>query len=192
MAQKINPVMIAAIGGGGYLAWKWWKDKQAAEQAAAVSSQPILPPNTRLLPDGTQVLVPPVSTQTYTPAVQTPYGAVIPSNFSTGTSSNAPVSDPTTQARMIDIIYRNKYIVNSIAYGLQWSQTPAGQADAAGLATRIATLRSKAAVLQEEYGRYTGGKLIPLLDTSNATNKANYIAFLQQHSWCDPLVGVPC
>jgi hypothetical protein len=188
MAQKINPVMIAAVAGGGYFLWKWQKDKEAEAAAASVANQPALPPNTKLLPDGTLVLAPPVSVgPTYTPAVQTPYGAVIPSNF-----TQTKTQDAATLARMNDIILRNKYIVNSISYGLQWGQTPAGQADAAGLNSRIATLRSKQAVLQEEYGRYTNGQLIPLLNTSDANNLATYKAFLASHSWCDPLVGVPC
>jgi hypothetical protein len=198
---KINVPLIAAVGAGGYFLWKWDKDKKAADASILPDVGPVLPPNTQILPGVGPVLVPPVSVgpqQTYTPAVQTPYGAVIPSFQQTQqpTTTTPPPTQATQSAaitaRMQEMLYRHQYIYNSIAYGLNWGLTPSGQADKAGLDARIATLRAKDAVLQAEWASYTGGQSIPDGTLNTPAKKADYVAFLKKQGWCDPLVGVPC
>lgn len=194
MADKFPILPLIAIAGGGYLLWK---SKQTADQAAAgtdLTPAEVLPPNTQILPGIGPVLVPPVAvgTQTFTQAVQTPYGAVIPSNFNSPSTASTATANAATSARAAEIILRHQYIFNSIAYALSlWQANPA--AKDSGADSRIATLRAKDAALQSEYMTYSGGKPIPDGTVmGNAANRAAYVAFLQKQGWCDPLVGVQC
>ena len=199
MAKSENNMLLyGGLAVGGYFLWKKYKSSPEAYDP----NNPLADVGS-ILPDLGSILSPPTSpitpTQTvptgYYAAVPTPYGPVIPSfpGASQQTAQQQQQQQQQTDAiklRMQDILYRHQYIYNSIAYGLAYGQS---NPQDAGLAARIATLRGKDQLLQEEWGSYTGGKPIPdgqVLNT--AAGKAAYIEFLRSHSWCDPLVGVPC
>ncbi len=188
MAAKENNqlLIVAGLAGAGYLAYRHFNPKTVVNADGTVTT------DTSILPDLGAILSPPTNVtpkQTYTGAVPTPYGPVIPS-FGFTTAVATQTQSAATTARMQDILYRHQYIYNSIAYGLAYGQSAAGAADS-GLASRIATLRAKDAVLQAEWKTYTGAN-IPEGTLNTPEKKQAYIDFLRAHSWCDPLVGVPC
>lgn len=197
-AKKTNPLLYVALAAGGYYLYSKNKGDAAAPLDPMDPASTLTPLAPMTGTGGGGGAPSQVNWTSPTGAVGTPYGPVIPSNFTNTMtplqkcrSLNPTWSESQCTTRLKELLFRYQYIVNSIRNAQEFIASGQAANQLAQINANIATLEQKRKDRLAEYKAFTGEEL-PAGTINTPEKVAEYKAFLSAQGWCDPFVGILC